>query len=70
MEHFDTEENMNELMRSSQWKHLKAVKMNRVFYVDTRLWVDGWGVAGHTVILNQIVRCLTNQNTNGAQLSM
>ncbi|WP_051128171.1 helix-turn-helix domain-containing protein [Paenibacillus sp. HW567] len=59
MEHFDAEEQIRELMESSEWRQLKAVKNNRVFYIDTRLWVDGCGVLGYPIILDQIVRCLT-----------
>jgi len=58
MEHFSAEENMEKLMKTSYWMNLKAVKNNRVFYVDTSLWVDGCGIAGQTIIMNQIVSSL------------
>ncbi|MBP1993012.1 ABC transporter substrate-binding protein [Paenibacillus eucommiae] len=61
MENFSAEENMEKLMESNQWKHLKAVKENRVFYVDTSLWVDGCGVTGHHLIIGQIVSSLLNR---------
>jgi len=59
MEHFDAEAKMNELMQSSVWNNLKAVRMNRVFYVDTRHWVEGCGLDGQAVMLDQIVDALT-----------
>ncbi|WP_312116358.1 AraC family transcriptional regulator [Brevibacillus reuszeri] len=60
MENFSAEENMQKLMANSQWKKLKAVKNKRVFYIDTSLWVDGCGVVGQSIILNQIVRSLVS----------
>lgn len=61
MENFSAEENMQKLMASSQWKKLRAVKNNRVFYIDTSLWVDGCGVVGIPIIINQIVRSLVSR---------
>lgn len=58
MQHFSAEENMKKLVESFQWNDLKAVKNNRVFLVDTRLWVDGRGIIGHQMILNEIVNSL------------
>jgi ABC-type Fe3+-hydroxamate transport system substrate-binding protein len=58
MQHFSAEDNMKNLVESSQWNDLKAVKNNRVFLVDTRLWVDGHGIIGHKMILNEIVNSL------------
>ncbi|MEK4056029.1 helix-turn-helix domain-containing protein [Paenibacillus sp. FSL F4-0087] len=61
MQHFSAEENMKKLVESSQWNGLEAVKNNRVFFVDTCLWVDGRGIIGHQMILNEIVnRLVTN----------
>ncbi|WP_145323528.1 helix-turn-helix domain-containing protein [Paenibacillus xylanexedens] len=62
MQHFSAEENMTKLWESPLWNDLKAVKNNRVYYVDTHLWVDGHGITGHTLILNQIIRNLTETN--------
>ncbi|WP_338540302.1 helix-turn-helix domain-containing protein [Paenibacillus tundrae] len=67
MEHFNAEESMNYLTSTPAWNGLKAVRNNRVFYVDTRLWVDGYGLIGHTQILHQIVEKLTNIDHAGAQ---
>jgi ABC-type Fe3+-hydroxamate transport system substrate-binding protein len=67
MENFSAEENMEKLMESSQWKNLKAVNDNRVFYIDTSLWVDGCGVVGHTMIINQIVSSLMSRSNDRAQ---
>lgn len=67
MEHFDAEGRREELMESSQWKHLKAVQNQRVFYIDTRLWVDGCGSVGYPMILDQIVRSLCDQEVSCAQ---
>ncbi|WP_024628596.1 MULTISPECIES: helix-turn-helix domain-containing protein [unclassified Paenibacillus] len=58
MQHFSAEDNMKKLVESSQWNDLEAVKNNRVFLVDTRLWVDGRGIIGHKMILNEIVNSL------------
>ncbi|SDL49686.1 ABC-type Fe3+-hydroxamate transport system, substrate-binding protein [Paenibacillus sp. OK060] len=58
MQHFSAQENMKKLVESSQWNDLKAVKNNRVFLVDTRLWVDGRGIIGQKMILNEIVNSL------------
>ncbi|MFF2093136.1 helix-turn-helix domain-containing protein [Paenibacillus sp. NPDC058174] len=59
MENFSAEENMEKLMDSSCWANLRAVRNGRVFYADTRIWVDGCGIAGQSIILNQIVSGLT-----------
>lgn len=67
MQHFSAEENMRKLWESPQWNELKAVKNNRVFYVDTHLWVDGHGITGHTLILNQIIRHFTESFHERAQ---
>lgn len=67
MQHFSAEENMSKLWESPQWNDLQAVKNNRVFYVDTNLWVDGHGITGHALILNQIVRHLTESHHERAQ---
>ncbi|MFC6549284.1 helix-turn-helix domain-containing protein [Cohnella cellulosilytica] len=59
MEHFDAEAKMNELKQSPGWQRLKAVRLNRVFYVDTRQWVEGYGADGQKMLLDQIVAALT-----------
>ncbi|MFC3749720.1 helix-turn-helix domain-containing protein [Paenibacillus sp. GCM10012306] len=58
MEYFNAEENMEKLRESKQWKDLRAVKNNRVFYIDTSLWVDGCGVIGQSIIIDQVVSSL------------
>ncbi|MEC0089566.1 helix-turn-helix domain-containing protein [Paenibacillus macquariensis] len=55
MENFSADENMGRLMESDQWRNLKAVKNNHVSYIDTSLWVDGCGVNGQKIIIDQIV---------------
>jgi len=55
MEHYSTEESMNKLLQSDQWRNLKAVKNNRVTFIDTALWVDGCSVIGQTIILEEIL---------------
>jgi len=67
MEHFSAEENMEKLRNTSYWTNLKAVKNNRVFYVDTSLWVDGCGIAGQTIIMDQIVSSLMRDQEECAQ---
>lgn len=60
MQHFSADENMRKLLESSQWNELKAVKNNRVFYIDTHLWVDGHGITGQNLILNQMISNLVD----------
>ncbi|MEK5445728.1 helix-turn-helix domain-containing protein [Paenibacillus sp. FSL R7-0331] len=67
MEHFDAGERWRELMESRQWGRLKAVQNNKVFSVDTRLWVDGFGGAGFPLILNQITSCISDHEEYCAQ---
>jgi ABC-type Fe3+-hydroxamate transport system substrate-binding protein len=67
MENFSAEENMKKFMESSQWEHVRAVKDHRVFYIDTSLWVDGSGVVGYTMIIDQIVSSLMDSPNNRAQ---
>ncbi len=67
MENFSAEENMKKLMESSQWENVRAVKDHRVFYIDTSLWVDGSGVVGYTMIMDQIVSSLMDSPNNRAQ---
>ncbi|REK75171.1 helix-turn-helix domain-containing protein [Paenibacillus paeoniae] len=58
MEHFNSDDYMDKLLESHHWKKLKAVHHDRVFYMDTRLWVDGCGVIGHTKMLGQVISSL------------
>ncbi|WP_338554279.1 helix-turn-helix domain-containing protein [Paenibacillus sp. KS-LC4] len=67
IEHYSVDENMEKLMDSYQWRNLKAVKNNRICYVDTSLWVDGFGFTGHALVLKQIVSHLLDGKSNGAQ---
>ncbi|RXZ78528.1 helix-turn-helix domain-containing protein [Paenibacillaceae bacterium] len=67
MENFRAEENMEKLKESSQWKNLRAVQHNRVFYIETSLWIDGCGVVGQKIIMEQVVSCLIGPQTDGAQ---
>ncbi|UQZ37683.1 hypothetical protein C2I18_24845 [Paenibacillus sp. PK3_47] len=67
MEHFDAEDSSRKLMESSQWKNLKAARNQQVFYIDTRLWVDGCGTSGYPVILDQIVSFLSGSEAVCAQ---
>lgn len=60
MQHFSADENMRKLLESSQWNELKAVKNKRVFYIDTHLWVDGHGITGQNLILNQMISNLVD----------
>jgi AraC-like DNA-binding protein len=55
MENFSAEENMAKLIESELWRNLKAVRNNHVSYIDTSLWVDGCGVNGQKIIIDQIV---------------
>ena len=59
MQHFSADENMRKLLESPQWNELKAVRNDRVIYIDTHLWIDGHGITGHKLILNQIIGNLT-----------
>lgn len=65
MENFSADENVEKLMESSQWGNLKAVKDNRVFYIDTSLWVEGCGVVGQSIIIDQIVSSLMSRQKDG-----
>ncbi|MDT9720079.1 helix-turn-helix domain-containing protein [Paenibacillus sp. ClWae2A] len=56
MLHFNVEDNMRNLLGSSVWKELKAVQSHQVFDIDTRLWVEGRGIIGQSLILNEIVK--------------
>jgi ABC-type Fe3+-hydroxamate transport system substrate-binding protein len=67
MENFSAEENMGKLKESEQWRNLKAVKNNHVAYIDTSLWVDGCGVIGQTLIIDQIISNLLGNQNNRAQ---
>ncbi|WP_434749970.1 helix-turn-helix domain-containing protein [Paenibacillus amylolyticus] len=60
MQHFSADENMRKLLESPQWSELQAVKNNRVLYIDTQLWVDGHGIRGQNLILNQMISNLTD----------
>ncbi|MGG4142485.1 helix-turn-helix domain-containing protein [Paenibacillus algorifonticola] len=67
MEHYSADENMSKLIESSRWSTMKAVKNNRVCYVDTNLWVDGFGYTGQTLVLKQIVGHLLDERNVRAQ---
>ncbi len=67
MQHFSGDDNMRKLLASPQWSQLKAVKNNRVTFIDTHLWIDGHGIAGQQLIQNQIVSHLTETAPERAQ---
>ncbi|MFF2015151.1 helix-turn-helix domain-containing protein [Paenibacillus sp. NPDC058177] len=60
MEYFNADENMEKLREGQQWRDLRAVKDGHVFYIDTSLWVDGCGVIGQNIIIDQVVSSLKN----------
>lgn len=67
MENFNARENMHKLRETEQWKQLKAVRNQRVFYIHTSLWVDGCGVEGQSMILEQVVDSLLGLKQDEAQ---
>lgn len=60
MEGGDTTLRMKALGSSPYWRALKAVQSNRIFKLDTRLWI-GCGPMGYSIILGEIVDALTRQ---------
>lgn len=60
MEGGDTTLRMKALGSSPYWRALKAVQSNRIFKLDTRLWI-GCGPMGYSIILGEIVDALTSQ---------
>lgn len=67
IEQFSTEESMNKLIDSDVWQQLKAVQQQQVFDMDTRLWVEGRGIQGYTMILDEITTHLNPTSKNSAQ---
>ena len=67
IEQFSTEESMHQLIESDIWQQLKAVQHHQVFDIDTRLWVEGCGIQGYTMILDQITTYLNPTSENSAQ---
>lgn len=67
IEQFSTEESMNKLIESDVWQQLKAVQQQQVFDMDTRLWVEGRGIQGYTMILDEITNNLVPASENSAQ---
>lgn len=59
IEHFSIEKSVERLLDSDIWNSLKAVQNQHVFDIDSRLWVEGRGIIGHTMIVNEIVDQLT-----------
>ncbi|MDM5276303.1 helix-turn-helix domain-containing protein [Paenibacillus silvae] len=67
MQHLNADESMRKLSETLQWNELRAVKNNAVYYVDTCLWVNGHGVTGHRIILDEITKHLTSTTLVEAQ---
>lgn len=61
IEQFSTDESMQKLLESDVWQQLKAVQQHQVFDMDTRLWVEGRGITGYKMMLNEIVTNLTGE---------
>lgn len=57
----DNQQSLQALMSSKYWRQLDAVQNNRVFHVETGLWVNGCGPIGHAEILRQIIASITKQ---------
>jgi iron complex transport system substrate-binding protein len=55
----DAEAKIKELQNSPLWKNLKAVKNNRIYPVDQRLWIQGEGPIASATMLEQAVKELT-----------
>ncbi|TMV52746.1 iron-siderophore ABC transporter substrate-binding protein [Paenibacillus mesophilus] len=57
----DAEQKIKELQSSPLWKNLNAVKNNRIYPVDQRLWIQGEGPIASSAMLDQAVKELTKK---------
>ncbi|GKU75867.1 ABC transporter substrate-binding protein [Paenibacillus sp. L3-i20] len=57
----DAEEKMGELQNNPLWKNINAVKNNRIYPVDQRLWIQGEGPIASSIMLDQAVKELTKK---------
>ncbi|WP_198015891.1 helix-turn-helix domain-containing protein [Paenibacillus sp. HW567] len=67
MEGSDTRLMKEVLMKHPSWNRLAAVKNNRVYTIDTSLWI-GCGPFGYPLVMEQIVAALTNEDSTNIQI--
>lgn len=58
MDYYNADESLSTLQQSEEWANLDAVRNNRVFYVDTGLWINNCSVFGKREILQQIEKVM------------
>ncbi|KEK11469.1 hypothetical protein EP18_13040 [Lysinibacillus sphaericus] len=58
MDYYTADLSLATLQNSEQWANLDAVKNNRVFYVDTGLWINNCSVFGKREIMQQIEQAI------------
>ncbi|WFR63750.1 ABC transporter substrate-binding protein [Paenibacillus amylolyticus] len=54
MDYYSADLSLSKLQASQQWANLDAVKNQRVFYVDTGLWINNCSAFGKRKIIQQI----------------
>lgn len=59
-----SDENMQRLLAHSAWAKLDAVRNQRVYAADTKLWAAGLGTTGHFTLIDYVVDCLSEKNTS------
>lgn len=59
-----SDENMQRLLAHSAWSGLDAVRNQRVYLADTKLWAAGLGTTGHFTLIDYVVDCLTGKNVS------
>lgn len=67
MEYYNADLSLSKLQTSEQWARLDAVKNNRVFYVDTGLWINNCSAYGKREIMQQIEQAMLGSDSSRTQ---
>lgn len=64
MDYYSADHSLSRLQQSEQWGNLDAVKDQRVFYVDTGLWINNCSVFGKREVMKQIEEAILGSESS------
>jgi AraC-like DNA-binding protein/ABC-type Fe3+-citrate transport system substrate-binding protein len=64
MDYYSADHSLSKLQQSEQWGNLDAVRDQRVFYVDTGLWINNCSVFGKREIMKQIEEAILGSESS------
>lgn len=64
MDYYSADHSLSKLQQSEQWGNLDAVRDQRVFYVDTGLWINNCSVFGKREVMKQIEEAILGSESS------